>query len=220
MFFLYVSLCYFIQYVILFVPLLNLDQWYQSDLILLRSIPASEISLPFLFSQLVFSISFPSSIPTRIPIFFPPFSFPFIATMLSHFSKKLMGSRVGGLMGLHLHPCFYVMSLTDHLVIKYLTIFATAGSQVQAFIFQVPRSPLCTQRPVIYIMTIRLIMGIDPLSISFLLYPSLTNLFETLNFFFIVRGIVGSRVGEFTKGPKFKLLFFVPAIFVLFPICI
>jgi hypothetical protein len=115
-----------------------------------------------------------------------------------------MGSRVGGLTGLHLHPCSYIMSLTDYLVIIYLTIFATAGSRVQAFIFQVPQSPFCTQRPVIYIMTIRLVMGTELLSISFLLYPSPTDHCATLSLFSIIHnhGFAGSRVGGFTKIPN------------------
>jgi hypothetical protein len=193
---------------------------------LFRSIHASKISLPFLFSQLIFFISFPSSIPTLIPLFFFPFSFPFVVTMLGHISKtnkqKSTGLQVGGLVGLHLHPCSYVMSLTDHLVIIYLTIFATTSSRVQSFISQVLQSPICTQRLMIYIMTVRLVMSTDPLSISFLLFPSLTDRFATLRLFFIIHNhrFMGSWVGGFTKGSIFKFLLFIPAIFMIFPICI
>jgi hypothetical protein len=82
-----------------------------------------------------------------------------------------------------------------------------AGLQVQAFIFQVPRSPLYTQRSVTYIMTIRLVAGIEPLSISFLLYTSLTDFFATLSLFFIFhnRRLAGSRVGGFMKNSIFKI---------------
>jgi hypothetical protein len=94
-----------------------------------------------------------------------------------------------------------------------------AGSRVQAFIFQVPRSPLCTQRPVIYIMTVRLVMGTEPLSISFLLYPSPTDHFATLSLFFIVHnhGFAGSRVGGFTKGSIFKIALVHPRHLRAFP---
>jgi hypothetical protein len=109
-----------------------------------------KFSFLFYFPNFFFFIYFPSSTPTLTPLFFYPFSFAFLATMLSRISKKIStGSRVGGLAGLHLHPCSYVMSPTNHLVIIYLTIFATVGSWVQASIFQVLQSPFCTQRPMI-----------------------------------------------------------------------
>jgi hypothetical protein len=116
------------------------------------------------------------------------------------------------------------MSLTDHLVIIYLTIFFHfTGSRIQAFIFQVLRSPLCTQRSMIYIMTIRLVVGTEPLSISFLLHTSPTDHFATLSLFFIIhnRGFAGSsgwRVHE--KLHIQNCSSSIPAIFMLFPICI
>ena len=123
-------------------------------------------------SLFYFSIYFPSSIPTLIPLFFFPFSFPFLVTVLSRFKKKLAGSWIGTLTGLQLHPCSYIMSLINHFVIIYLTNFTTTGSRIQSFIFQVPRSPLYTQRLAIYIMSVRLVGRTEPLIISFLLFRS------------------------------------------------
>ena len=95
-------------------------------------------------------------------------------------------------------------------------------SRVQAFILQVPRSTLCTQRPVTYIMTVILVVVTENLSISFLLYPSPTDHCATLSLFFLVHnyGSPSSRVGGFTKGPKFNFLLSFSAIFVIFPIYI
>jgi hypothetical protein len=127
-----------------------------------------------------------------------------------------MGLRVGRLTSLHLHPCSYVMSLTDDLVIIYLTIFETMGSRVQVFIFQVPRSPLFTQSPMIYILTIRLVVGTERLSGSFLSYPSPTNSFETLSLFFIIHNhkFVGSRVH---KMPQIQIALVRPHHLCAFP---
>jgi hypothetical protein len=103
----------------------------------------------------------------------------------------MTGSRVGGLTNTHLHPYSHIMSLTDHCIILYLTIFAVTGSWVQTIIFQVPRYPFCTRRYVIYIMNIRLVVGTELLSISFLLYPSSTDRSQHLANFL---SFVGSQV--------------------------
>ena len=121
-------------------------------------------------SLFYFSIYFPSSIPTLIPLFFFPFSFPFLVTVLSRFKKKLAGSWIGTLTFLQLHQCSYIMSSINHFFIIYLTNFTTAGSRIQSFIFQVLQSPFFIQRPVIYIMNVRLVGHTEPLIISFLLF--------------------------------------------------
>jgi hypothetical protein len=99
------------------------------------------------------------------------------------------------------------MSLTDGYIIIYINIFATASSWVQDFIFQVPRYPFSTQRSMIYIMAIRLVMDTKLLSITFLLL-SYTDYSVTLRLFLIIhnRGLVSSWVGRFKKFPKFKFL--------------
>jgi hypothetical protein len=93
------------------------------------------------------------------------------------------------------------MSLTDHHIIPILNHFCSrgfTGSRVQAFIFQVPRYPFCTQRSTIYIMTIRLV---TPRAPKYLISPilSLTDRITTLSLFSIfhnrrVRGFPGWRV--------------------------
>jgi hypothetical protein len=106
--------------------------------------------------------------------------------------------------GLHLYPCSYIMSLIDRFVIIHLTILATVGSWVQDFIFQISQSPFCTQTPVIYIMTIKLVTGTEILSISFLLYPSPTDRCVTLSLFSIVHnhGFGVPRLASSQKAPN------------------
>jgi hypothetical protein len=86
-----------------------------------------------------------------------------------------VGSCVGGLTSSYFHPYPHITSLTDHLIILYLTIFQVAGSRVQAITFHVLRYPFCTKRFAIYIMTVRPVAGTELLSIPFPLCPSLTN---------------------------------------------
>jgi hypothetical protein len=95
----------------------------------LRSFPASEISLPFLFSQFLFCLSFPSS----ILIYFFRFSFSLLLSLSSSILScffRTTGSRVSGLEDTHLHPYPHITSLTDRCVILYLADFAIAGSWV------------------------------------------------------------------------------------------
>jgi len=112
--------------------------------LLLRSIPASEISLPF-------SI-FPTSFVHFFSLFYTypnsPFSFflfpffsPFLVFMLSHFSKT-MSSRVPRLVDSRVlisNPHSDILSPTDRCIILYLAIFAVAGFRVGRFqIFHIP----------------------------------------------------------------------------------
>jgi hypothetical protein len=171
----------------------------------------------FYFPNFLFSIYFPPSIPTLIPLFLLPFFYPFLVTILSHISK------ISGLVGRRIHgsssPSMFLCHESDrppcYNILNHFLNFM--GSQGQAFIFQVPRSPLYTQSFVIYIMTVRLVVGTEPLNISFLLCTNPTDHFETLGLFFIIhnRGFAGSQ-----KDPCSKLLLFVPSIFMFFPICI
>jgi hypothetical protein len=99
-------------------------------------------------------------------------------------------------MDLNPHTYSHIMSMNDHHVIMYLTIFfVTTSSWVQDFIFQLPLYPFVTQISVIYIMTVRIIVGTELLSISFLLYPSLIDHCATLSLFSIIhnRGFAGSQ---------------------------
>jgi len=153
------------------------DVWYCWDQL---SLP--KFSSPLYFTNLFFPFLFPLLYVPSFLIFFSPSSFPFLVTILSHFSKTIV-SRVGGLSNLNLHPYSHIMSLTDHRIILYLTIFAVAGSQVQYFIFQVARYPFFTQRYAIYIMIAKIMMGTELLNVSFILYPSLTNRSQHLAYF-------------------------------------
>jgi hypothetical protein len=120
-----------------------------------------------------------------------------------------------------LHPhTYFLFHESDQPCYNILNHFCNfAGSQVQAFIFQVSRSPLYTQRSVIYIMCIIIFIGTKPLSISFLMYPIPTDLFATLSLFFIVHnhGFEGSRVGGFTKGSILKISLVRPRHLHVFP---
>jgi hypothetical protein len=184
---------------------------------LLRSIPSTKISFPFLFSQLLFSISFPSSTPTLVSLFFFfPYSIPFLLTYLVIF-QKLMGLRARGpsfSSTFQCHesdrpPCYNILS----------HFFNFAGSWIQDFILQVPRSPLCTKHFVIYIKTIKFVAGTEPLSISFLLHTIFIDLFSTRSLFFFIHnhGFLGSWVVGFMKMSIFKISLVRPCHLHAFP---
>jgi hypothetical protein len=119
-----------------------------------------------------------------------------------------VGSRVGGLTDLHLHPYSHIMSPTDHRIILYLTIFAVAGSRVQAFIFQVPRYPFCTQRSTIYIMTVRLVAGYRAPKYFISLVSKSDRPLPTLSLFSIIRnrgfGVPGLAGSQKFPNPNFS----------------
>jgi len=94
--------------------------------------PLPKIPLLLYFPNLFFPFIFPLLYLPSFPFSFLSSLFSCLVTILSRFSKTT-GSRVGELTSLHLHPCSYIMSPTDHPILIYLTIFCNSGFTGSSF---------------------------------------------------------------------------------------
>jgi hypothetical protein len=183
----------------------------------LRPFPASEFPSPFYFPNFFFPFLFPLLYLPEFPFSFLPSIFPFLVTILSHFFFKMVGSRVGGLAGFHLHPYSHIMSLTDHRIILYLTISASRGFAGSSF--HIPSSAISILHPKICDLHYDHRTHRAP---KYLISPilSLTDRITTLSLFSTFRnhGFAGSGLVGSQKFPNPNCSLVVPAILVLFPI--